>query len=212
MSSHFTALWCASPVFFLSFQFIRQRVLRAALDAFGLGRMGSVSRKSLPPMSCADKWVWEVLSKALCVLGVLSVNAKSISLCSGILREVLTKHPWISAGRVADSCFFSSLLLGNGWTHTYKCWKWCMWDLSSDSGPEGVLESVAIWILHCCCEAHLLLSFSGTITFPYLISFYSPTQFAMCRRLPHYLLWVSLELFEGIGNCISWKVLFGDDA
>lgn len=93
MSSHVIALWCASPTFFLSFPFIKRKVLRAALDAFGLGRIGSVSSKSLPPMSCGDKRVWgQVLSKA-CILEGVNVNAKSISLCSGILREVLTKTP-----------------------------------------------------------------------------------------------------------------------
>lgn len=52
---------------------------------------------------------------------------------------------------------------------------------------------------------HNYISIPGT-------SCYSPTKFAMCRRLPHHLLWVYLELPEGMGNCISWKVLFGDDA
>lgn len=92
--SRYSTLMCLPHVFFLSFPFIKWKVLRTALDAFGLGRIGSVSSKSLPPMSCGDKWVWgQVLSKACILESDVCVNAKSISLCSGILREVLTKTP-----------------------------------------------------------------------------------------------------------------------
>lgn len=90
--SFYWALMCL-PHVFSSFPFIMQKALRTVLDAFGLGRIGSDSIKSLPPMSSRDKWVWgQVLSKACCVLEhAVCGNANSISLCSEILGEVLTK-------------------------------------------------------------------------------------------------------------------------
>lgn len=80
-------------MFFFKFPVYQAGGSKNCTGCFGLRRMGSVSSKSLPPMLCGDKLVWgQVLSKACCVLErAISVNAKSISLCSGILREVLTK-------------------------------------------------------------------------------------------------------------------------
>lgn len=193
------------PHVFLSFPFIKRKVLRAALDALGLGRIGSVSSKSLPPMSCGDKWVWgQVLSKACCVLeSAVSGNAESISLCSGIFREVLTKTPMDFSMNSSRLLFFLQSPAMQ-WMHSHtqmlevmhvRCELrfWARESWSQLQSEFCIVTMKPIYFSPSQAQLHfhtwylLLLS----------------TQFAMCRRLPHYLLWVYLELPEGMGAAVS---------
>lgn len=66
-----------------------------------------------------------------------------------------------------------------------------------------------VWILHYYCEAHLLFSFSCTITLPCLVPLVGlHLFFATCRRLPlRHLLWVNWELpWRYVGYRISWTI------
>lgn len=203
---------CLPHVFF-KFPVYQAGGSKNCTGCFGLGRMGSVSSKSLPPMLCGDKLVWgQVLSKACCVLErAVSVNAKSISLCSGILREVLTKTHMdfsMKSSRLQAFSPISCWAMG-AFTHTNTRSDACeIWDQIL-----GQWESWSPLQSEFCIVTMKPICFSPSQAQLHFHTWYLLLlSKLMCKRLPHYLLWVNLELPGGMGNCISWKVLFEDVA
>lgn len=136
---------CLPQVFFFKFPIYYVENSKNCIECFGMGRLGSHSIKSLPPMPARDKWMWrQVLSKLCWAWSMLSLGMQTAQGFSGIF----TKTSLISAWAAADSWLFSSLLLCYGWcTHTNtRSDAWEIW--AQFLGQWISWSEYAIWILH----------------------------------------------------------------